>query len=548
MFKMVIQTKFLAAMFLALGFLSAAPGKESSELPDVFSEDLARFEDLARSPVEEQRFAAARGLGGLGHFSCEPALLRLLQDPASEVRREAAFGLGRAGRRPAVEALIESLEDRDPWVREQARLSLQRLSGWESPPSEATHSAAWREWRRQRSTPEHERKLRELAKTPIHLPRLFRELALFGGAGAEEALLDLQQRGLVPPGEREAFFSALEKVASARSIPVLADAAARHPAAAWALGNLGGEAAEQALLAALRAAGWPSLPLLLNLDRLRSRALYPFAPMLLHAFGLVSYRGQPDDLHLDPTPIQRVAARLLQRSGKAGEVADLLLRKLEGKEKPDLERLSSEARAVWSVLERMDGELKPGFHRADTQAESMPLAVLPHLAVDPQLAPRLLPLLKHPALVVRVYSGTALARLRSPEAVAAMVEILKEGYPFPDAATQASGKHGPEVSGTVRWKGYLAMALGWDGSETARQALEALAGDPQAPRDVRFGAAVGLRRIADPRSRPALERARRAEVVWWISEEVERAQEEIALKEKIAKPRQAEGQRASAAF
>ncbi len=545
---MVVNAKSLAVIFPCLCFLSAATGNEPSEPPDVFSEDLAHFEELARSPVEGQRLAAARGLGGLGHFSCEPALLRLLQDPKAEVRREAAFGLGRAGRRPAVEALIGSLEDLDPWVREQARLSLQRLSGWEAPPSEAADPATWREWRLQRSAPEHEDELRELAKAPKNLRRLLRELALFGGSVAEEALLDLHRRDLVPPGELEAFFNALEKVASARSIPVLAAAAARHPAAAWALGNAGGEAAEHALLAALRAAGWPSLPLLLNLDRLRSRALYPFAPMLLNAFGLVSYRGQPDDLHLDPTPLQRVAARLLQRSGKAGETADLLLRKLEGKEKPDLERLSGEARAVWAMLERMDGELKPGFQRADGYAESLPLAALPYLAVDSRLAPRLLPLLEHPALVVRVYAGMALARLRSPEAVAAMVKILKEGYPFPDAATQASGKHGPEVSGTVRWKGYLAMALGWDGSEAARQSLEALAGDPQASRDVRFGAAVGLRRIADPRSRPALERARAAEIVWWISEEVERALEEIELKEKIAKTRQEEGRRASAAF
>jgi HEAT repeat protein len=149
-------------------------------------------------------------------------------------------------------------------------------------------------------------------------------------------------------------------------------------------------------------------------------------------------------------------------------------------------------------------------------------------------APRLAALLEHPALVVRVYAGTALARLRAPRSVPDLDHLLRQGYPFPDAATQASGKHGAEVSATVRWKGYLAMALGWEGSPAARQALEALVIDPEAPRDIRFGAAVGLRRIADPLSRPALERAVQGELVWWIAVEGERALGAIALKEKAA--------------
>ena len=499
------------------------------ELADVFSADLARFEQQATAPVLERRLAAARALASLGHRLAEPALLRLLEDDSVDVRREAAFGLGRLGGRRAVEALIAHLDDEDPWVRSHSQRSLERLTGWPGPPD--PDRRWWQKRWRERATAAREKELIErLAATGTRVAAL-RELALVGGTATEDALLDLHRRGAVGEAEWELFFRTLGRVAGPRSIGVLGSGLPRYPAAAWALGDVGGEAAERVLLDRQRRAGRPDLSILLNLDRLHSKALFPLAPKLLFSFGLVSYRSHPDDLHLDPTPLQRVAATLLIRSGRAHEIVELLLAKLEGKKLPRGEEVPAEVRALVELLERMDEELKPGFHRADGYAQAQPLAALPHLVVDPALAPRLVALLGHPALVVRVYAGTALAKLQVPAAARTIVPLLHSGYPFPESATQASGKHGPRVSGSVRWKGYLAMALGWDRSDTARQALEALLVDAAVPRDIRFGAAVGLGRSADRRSKPALVRARQADVVWWIRAETGRALRTIAIEE-----------------
>src|SRR5690606_8132542 len=118
--------------------------------------------------------------------------------------------------------------------------------------------------------------------------------------------LSLHRSGALRDDELPLFFRALSAVASAESIPALSRGVPRFACAAWALGDLGGDEAEHALLEGLRRARRPVLALLLNLDRLESRALLPFAPMLLESFGLVSFRSQPDDLHLPPTAGQRV--------------------------------------------------------------------------------------------------------------------------------------------------------------------------------------------------------------------------------------------------
>ncbi len=503
--------------------------------PDVFCEDLSRLEADLASPVDALRLSAARGLSSLGHKACEPLLLRLLADPWAQVRREAAFGLGRSGGRDAVQALAGRCEDRDAWVRDQAAASLARLTGLEPPRDRAASAAPWRATLAEVLVPDRparRERLRERLEARETRRGALREAALFGGPEAEELLLDLHAHGTLARDDLPAFFAALGRVATASAIPVLAAGVPAFPDAAWALGDLGGEAAEGALLDGLRRGGVHDIHVLANLDRLHSRALYPFAPGLLQCFGLVSYRGLPDDLHLEPTPIQRVASRLLLRTGNAVEIADLLLRKLEGRP-PDPAGLSGEGRALVALLDRMSEELKPGFHRADSAAEALPLAALPHIVTDRAIAPRLEALLGHPALVVRVYAATALCRLRAPGAAAAVSRVIRGPYPFDDAVTQVSGKHGPEVSGPVRWKGYLAMALGVEGSDGAREALEAILVHPCAPRDVRFGAAVGLRRIADPRSRPALERMRADEEVRWIAREADAALEAIVLGEKV---------------
>jgi HEAT repeat protein len=205
----------------------------------------------------------------------------------------------------------------------------------------------------------------------------------------------------------------------------------------------------------------------------------------------------------------------------------VILSKLDGQATTVAIQDTPTIQALVKLVDEMDEELKPGFHRADSDAKAIPLCAMSHLVRDPQLTPRLIKLLDHPAYVVRVYAAQALATLRATEAVGPIVEILRSGYAFDDATHQASGKHGHEISRFVRWKGFLAMALGRIGGEKAREALESLVVDPAVPRDIRMGAAVGLGILADPRSRGPLTRAANEDLVRWIRKTARRSLEEI---------------------
>jgi HEAT repeat protein len=240
---------------------------------------------------------------------------------------------------------------------------------------------------------------------------------------------------------------------------------------------------------------------------------------------LVIYRGDTDDLHRPPHAAQRAAANLILRSGEAQRVVDLVLKECEGT------RTDAETPERWrGVLAAMRPELKAGFWRNDGRTEADPLAALPHIIRDKAFVPRLRALLRHPAFVVRIYAAECLGTLRAEEAIPDILAVVREPYPFADEVQQVSGKH-REMSQGVRWKGFLCMALGRLGGEDARQGLEALATDPAAPRDVRFGAVTGLGFLASGRSLPALRRAAGGDIVWAIRNAAADAAREIELQQ-----------------
>ena len=65
----------------------------AGELPDVFSEEVARLVQLARSPRPELRVEAAQGLYWLGHTAGEAPLLPLASDRDPDVRLAAVRAL-----------------------------------------------------------------------------------------------------------------------------------------------------------------------------------------------------------------------------------------------------------------------------------------------------------------------------------------------------------------------------------------------------------------------------------------------------------------------
>jgi HEAT repeat protein len=552
----------LAFAGLAVAAPSSASPIPARELVDVVTEDVNRCTALLRSATPERRVEGVQGLSHLKHWPAEDSLLALLNDPSAAVRREVVLALARLGTAKTVPRLI-ALRDDPSWeLRENARLALERMTGerfltkpeWEAwwnssalaekvralldatapPPAAAAAASAPGATN---TPPPGDARLapprRRARPPPLSPPALperrvaLRALRHLATSANEPALLALLQKPQSPPldaDERAFLCEALERVGTATALPALA--AQHSDAAAWALGRIGGMDAERALLAFPK-----TLPVLLALDRLRSTNGVSFLPSLVAQMGLITYRGQPDDvMNEDVQPIQRVAANLIRRSGRAPLLLELVLQELEDTMKPPRPHGPRPAcPPEWErMLKAMHSELKPGFVREDGVTTSQPLAAMCYTADDPALAPRLIPLLRHPAFVPRVYVALTLGRLRAPEALPALREIIREGYAFSDSVALASGKHFDQ-SQTVRWRGFLCMALGRLDGDEARVALEGFATDLRQPRDIRYSSVVGLGFIASPKSLPALQRVAREDVIWMVRDEAQRVSRDIEL-------------------
>lgn len=530
----------------------------SSATPaDVISSDASHFTTLLCSPLAEQRIEGIQGLSNLKHWPAETTLLRSLNDPTPAVRLEAIQALARLGGPLAIPCLIAQLNDSSWEIRHQTALTLQSLTAQDFD----TDQQAWQKWwadspldaKEQtllqtvlhppgsRSTaipqaspaafvpsaPGRRTRTRSAALPLAHPQRhdALRALVCLASASSENDLLQLLLKPQTPPldpTERNLIFEALERIGSINAIPILA----AHPSdsAAWALGSLGGPEAEKALLRFPK-----NLATLLALDRLHSTNAGAFVPHLVAQMGLITYRSQPDDvMNDDPQPIQRVAANLIQRSGMAPLLFECVLQQLEDTMQPPIpHRSRPNIPSDWDdMLKRMQSELKAGFVREDGTTTSQPVAALCYTATDPALVPRLIPLLKHPAIVVRVYVALTLGRLHAHEATPLLLDMIQEGYPFNDAVALASGKHF-EHSQTIRWRGFLCLALGRMGGAEARSALEALSIDPAQPRDIRYGAVVGLGFINCPNSLPTLRRVADADIIWLVRDQATQAAQKI---------------------
>ncbi len=478
--------RVLVSIAFLLALASALFGAGMDDPADVFSQDAARFRALLNSPAVAPRIEGVQGLSNLKHWPSEDALVKLLSDPAPAVQRESLLALCRVGTAKSVPSLIGLLDNPSWELRQNVWLGLGRMTAQCFP---ADQKVRWQEWWNSGAATNHARVLLQAVtnSTPA-IPRAtaLRALPHFVTPADELALIPLLHRPRLTLEERNAIAEALEHVGTAKAIPVLA--ALHTEASAYALGRIGGAEAEKALLK------FPmTLPTLLNLDRLHSTNCAWLIPHLVGSMGLITYRGQPDDLmNLEAQPIQRVGANLIRRSGQAPEFINQVLLELEYTMKPPPAAPRPPMPEPWKkMLEAMRSELKPGLVRGDGATTSQPITALYHVATDQALARRLLPLLHHPAFVPRVYVAMTLGKLQAKEALPEMLKMIREGYPFSDAVALASGKHFDQ-SQTVRWRGFLCMALGRLGGDEARVALEEFAADAKEPRDIRYSAVVGL--------------------------------------------------------
>lgn len=519
--RAIQQVAFIALLICRCLF--AAAGEQ--QLPDFFSQEVARLTKLANSPCPALRIEAAQGFRLLQHRSGEAPLLQLSDDTDPDVRLEVIRALGRCGGRRTAPVLVAALSGPCHHTRGLAHTALCRMTAQRF---DVADIAKWDSWLKIGSWEAKQAALiaqLNSAESQVRC-RALRALRYIGGADTEELLLQwLGKRQGVGREETRLAIEALERLGSPKSLPFLTAQAAHYQEAAWALGEIAGPDAEAALLAGLQRFRGRPLGYMTNLDRVRSTKCERFLPLLLGQFGLVIYRAQTDELHRPPTARQRVAANLILRTGKASQVVDLILAECEGKRRDE-----TTPKHLRALLSGMREELRPGFVRSDGVTVAQPLAALPHITKDTAFVPRLIALLKHRAYIVRIYSATTLATLHAHEALKPIEALVREPYPFVDGVELASGKHFGR-SQAVRWRGFLCMALGRLGGDQARAVLEDLATTGSNTRDIRYGAVVGLRFLASPKSLPALERVVSDDIIWMIRREAQDAVAEIELLE-----------------
>lgn len=488
-----------------------------------FDSEIARFAKLAASGIPDCQIEAAQGLYYLGNHRGEEFLLPLIGSDSPIVRLHAVKALGVCGGRESIRPLIECLDDSDWEVRVNAKDSLERMTG-QAPFADKSAGLKWLSgsaWEEKEAA-----LLEELAGPGA--PRALAALKAFRfiGSSAGEEAVAARGAQLGRPGVTLAV-KALERIGTKKSIPALVAACPAYPDTAWALGEIGGPEAEQALLAALPRWANRRVDYMVNLDRLGSTKCGPHIPTLLQSFGLVIFRSRTDDLQFEPTAFQRAAANLILRTGESQKVVDLILAQCEGtrRDEDTPERLRK-------ILADMQPELAPGFVRNDGLTVAQPLAAMPHIIRDKRFVPRLIKLLEHPAYIVRIYAAEALATVKAPEAVEPILRVASSPYAFPDPTNLVSGKHFG-LSKVVRWRGYICIALGKLGGEQARLGLEKLATADNSYRDVRYGSTVGLRFLGSPKSLPVLEQIAENDIIREIRNEASRAIDDIQIAQQL---------------
>ncbi|NOZ22402.1 MAG: HEAT repeat domain-containing protein [Planctomycetes bacterium] len=542
--RLRLPTCLLLCLCLSRPSLAAGP----AQIPDVLTEDMAKFEAFMKNPVPEVRVDGVQGARFLRAFEFESQLVDLLKDDDLLVRREAVQALAECGTEKSVPLLIERLDDADWQVQEHALHALRLMTGQSSL---APKKADWEAWWKGTSLEEKQKRLlaglaSSDAETRAAAARAMRCLAT---PQCEDAILKLLTESKSLTGKERKFLTeALDHIGTDKSMSYfLQRAGAGDRAAAWALGRRGGKDAEEALLKGFRRNG--SLDFLLNLDRVKTTKCGPFVPRLCRNFNSLIRAGRGEEMRYPRSPLQRVSANLIRRTGQAPMLIDLILAEMEGK--PKEAAIPKNYKPLFECLRKV---LKPEFVREGLSADGFLLGALYDLANDKAIAPRLIPLLRSKVLLVRIYAGMTLGKLQAPEAVGPIVEVIQGGYAFPDCTSPVSAKHTSafvEVDGkrqrqsqTVRWLGYLCDALGHIGTDDARKALEAFAADPKAPRDVRYGSVVGLGHIASVQSLSALEKVSREDIIWLVRDTARRTIADIRIKNR-AKGKGAENTRAN---
>jgi len=504
-----------------------------------------------RSDAPAVRARAAEALGYLRYYPAEAALVAALSDPDARVRRNAALALAWCGSRASLAALVDRLGDPDWTVRQSAWVALTNLTGMEHPFDALADRAererdarVWRAWVAAlpaRGLPEDviallvsgrhhevERGVRAAGALGADADVVGRIARAIGCWAAVEDEADQEAKWRVQAGLR-----ALGRSGRPEGLPTLVEFL--HNAqwsryAADALGDLGGEGAAEALVEAFPRYARPAGPQLLQESTHRAPGTHPsdaphldsrdrilaapyaialslsrssfhdpgaLARLRAHAPLLVAQIPLDIDglMVYDEEPFQGVFRHLLEQVGARQSLLDVAFATL-GEPRSNLDP-APEAEAEVEVLS------DPAY------ASNVVLA----LCRDSEDVPRLIALLDHENLWVRINATRTLMFLGASEAVEAIGERLRASppeaeYGFFNAPYFARAQGQDEFNDPApRYREAFVVALGWFRAEAYQALLTEILFDERNALGILHRAAMALDRIDTAEALAALREA-----------------------------------------
>lgn len=487
----------------------------------------------------DERVSAAQRLAVYRDPAAGPVLCGLLNDATDNVRLAAAVALAVCGGRDAVPALRAALEDANPVVAQAAHVALDHLTGGSPPydPFAADRSAGLRAWHSRLDVLDWDILERDLAGRLAGRDRLkthaaAETLGRIGGPAGADALKRFLESN--PDAELRILLAALRslgRIGGAEAVPLLAawlrdhapqvrerNAANREfggaqrsvhlaSAAAEALGWIGGEAAEAALIETFAELkpfenytlscgdhpwlmGCHSSPvhfrILEALDAIGSERAASLAAAIARSIPMDKDRA----LLYEPDSYEALSARVLLRSGAAAGVAEACLAVLGDPEAAGREDLI----AAVGHSPHAEKHIRPHTPRARA-AQILSIA-----AVDPGLALRIR------KLAVAEWSADAseerswvtfmlirtLGRLRDQGATVFLRSLLDGGPTEASFGTNPQPNHWVFRAMRPYPRAAAAWALGRLADRESWPALLAAAGDPDNAPAVREAAAMAV--------------------------------------------------------
>lgn len=514
----------------------------------------------------ETRAVALQNLGFLRAYPAAATVAERLSDPDAAVRRAAAASLGLCGGVRQLPALLAALEDRDAWVRQSAAVALLNLTGQEPAfnafASERVRSGQAEAWRLVAEAAQ-QNALR-LAAVAAGASWLARERAAraWGAVGSRESGVPLLRAALEPYltlrkaawEDEEALFvqaavRALGRLGGAEAERVLISLLGVKEWACYAaeaLGDCGGPAAVDALLAAfpdhalrqhlLLTSDWPTygakdipaLPLmdvphfpaadrmpraayaiLFALSRLdiaapsQREALRRLTPQLMTAIP----SDHDASIVYEPEPIQQLAAWLFERAGLRREAVEAVFEAF-GQSGPPAKRgdLFETFRDI-------------GSHNAAEKRARYPVYganILLALSRELGDAPRFECLLSHSNGWVRINAAKALLFLNARGSAPALRKALEQAQPdnaygFCGVFDYRSPRQGQDEFNdpSPRWKEAFLLAAGHLSGPEVLPLLERYADDERQTLEVQFAAVQALADRQEAETLPVLQKVAR---------------------------------------